>query len=531
MLLDASNLPDKARVGAEICIIGGGAAGISFALEFLGGDQRVVILEAGEQRYSASSQTMYEGENTGLPYELSTTRSRTFGGSTNCWGGWCRPLAEHDFEKRDWLPESGWPLSRADLNPFYNRAYERCGLDTRLDAGDAESGDKALDSGAVQPFRSRRLKTYWYRQSPKRRFGSTYRSRFKQSQNIRVYLGASVTEIVTRDTGDLVTHLNVRTEAGNTFTVSAAVFVLCSGGIENPRLLLLSQSGQPAGLGNGHDLVGRYFMEHPQFVLGDLNYTGSDASGLSIYDSRRAFARRLQTMATLGLDPAVQKQERILGCAADIVSEFRGMHSPGFKAVKDLHSDLRRGDWKRSQPYRRALTIGRDARSVCVALLAILTEAERLMERRRVIYICEPTPNVASRVTLSHQRDRFGLNRSKLNWVLEPLVMQSVRRTMEIMVEDIRRAKLGDVSPARLDPDQAVGELGWCWHHMGTTRMAASPRRGVVDPNCQVHGVKNLFVGGSSVFPTGGTDLPTLTIIALAIRLADHIKAHVLSAG
>ncbi len=526
MFHDARKLPDKTELIADVCVVGAGAAGISIGLEFLNTARRVVVLEGGQERYSAASQDLYDGENVGLPYEVGDTRARFFGGSTNCWGGWCRPLNELDFEARDWVPNSGWPISRADLDPYYVRAFDRCGLD------DAPPDDvpEGRQHAAPQPLLpdSERVRTWTYGKSPVRRFGPAYRDRLSAARNIDVFLNANVTELEAEQDGSKVTVARAVTDSGNAFRVRASLFVLAAGGIENPRLLLLSRSSQPAGLGNGYDQVGRYFMEHPQFSSGELIYDPDDGANLDRYDSEQAFLTA-PYLGTLGLQPSVQASERILGCTADIFAEYRGMRSDGYEALRHAVVAVRRGAWSAALG-EHGRKIMADIGNVGLGLIGRQWRPRSLLVRREVIYICEPTPDPESRVTLSNDRDRLGLNKSKLDWKIDPLVGKSVRRTLEITADELRGAGLGEIRGRFSEDDMPADRIGWCWHHMGTTRMAASPRRGVVDSDCRVHGLSNLFVAGSSVFATGGTDTPTLSIVALAIRLADHLKG-VLSPG
>jgi choline dehydrogenase-like flavoprotein len=137
----------------------------------------------------------------------------------------------------------------------------------------------------------------------------------------------------------------------------------------------------------------------------------------------------------------------------------------------------------------------------------------------------DPVPNPDSRVTLATERDALGIPKARLDWRLSDLDHTSVRRTLEILGAEVGKAGLGRVR-ITLDANPSVwpSDLAGGWHHMGTTRMSDDPKRGVVDRNCQVHGIQNLYVAGSSVFPTAGSGTPTLTLVALSLRLAERLK-------
>jgi choline dehydrogenase-like flavoprotein len=136
----------------------------------------------------------------------------------------------------------------------------------------------------------------------------------------------------------------------------------------------------------------------------------------------------------------------------------------------------------------------------------------------------EAEPNRDSRVTLSEHKDALGMNRVKVDWRLTELVKRTFDRTVTLLAEEMQRTGVADVQlDEPLEGKPWPAQLEGTWHHMGTTRMHDSPTQGVVDRNCQVHGMSNLFVAGSSVFPTVGANFPTITIVAMTLRLSEHV--------
>lgn len=532
MFLDARQVPSNTTLEADVIIIGAGAAGITIAREMIGTARKVIILESGGMEMAPAEQSLNAGENVGLEYPaLETGRSRYFGGGTNCWGGWCRPLEEIDFKKRDWVPHSGWPFERSVLMPFYARAHEMCNVGSSdYDPGNWEKQLSPLGLKPL-PLEDERVVTQISQVSKQPRFGIAYREELGDAQNVDVYLHANVVEIETVDTGAQVTGLRVATLEGNEFRVTGSRFVLATGGIENPRLLLLSNRVQKSGLGNQHDLVGRFFMEHPRVHAGEIVLNDPHMS-TNLYDPQYTYFDS-PIGAHLALTPETLRSEKLVNFKTWIITVYHGEEAPGGVSLKNLYRAIRKTtlpdqfiDTSASFWARNVANVVWDFPHTTAVICGRLFKPRWLVKKLMFANFCEPSPNRDSRVTLSTQKDSLGLNRVRLDWRLNPLDKYSIGRAHEIIDEAVQRTGLGRVENKLPIEDNNVwpDDLSWGWHHMGTTRMHDDPRQGVVDRNCQVHGIENLYVAGSSVFPTGGNDLPTMTIVALALRLADHLK-------
>lgn len=520
MFLDGRSVQNGATLKTEICIIGGGAAGITLAREFSKHPLDVCLLESGGFHPDRLTQALYEGECVGLPYELESTRSRFFGGSTNCWGGFCRPLENFHFEKRDWLPYSGWPFKRTDLESWYLRAHEICGIDP--DKYDPDHWQKALNDRRlmVLPLKSGRVVTHIFQTNKaKRCFGTIFRQELKRSEMIKIYLYSNAIYIETNDTARSVNRVKVACLGGGSFWVQAKIFVLAAGGIENPRLLLLSSGVQSAGLGNEYDLVGRYFMEHPAIVIGSLRLR-EDYIPTQFYDTGYAVVR-LPMAAAFTLSENTKVQENLPDSVTFIETIFKGEDCAGTESLKAIYQEYRKG--ARPQDLcRHVRNIFADFADVSKFVYGFFVTPKSLIRRYQLVTIIEPTPNPGSRVTLSAEKDQLGCHMVRLNWRLTDADRRTLERTSEILRDDFESSDLGTVSA--LEGDRWPPQAKWTWHHMGTTRMHSDPRQGVVDENCRMHSVANLFIAGSSIFPAVGSNAPTLTIIALAVRLADHIR-------
>ena len=533
MIADAYGVPRGTVLEADLCIIGGGPAGISLALAFDSCPLRIVLLEAGGLTRDHIGQSLYKGESVGLHYDdLDQSRSRYFGGSSNCWGGFSRPLDQHDFETREWVPNSGWPISRDDLEPYYRRAQAILQLGPfDYDAGKWEAWIGRRDV-CLLPLGAGRAVNRIAQISPPVRFGHCYRDDLSQSGNVTVYLNANVTEVHTPGMVAEVTAVTVRTLAGVSFLVTAKTYIVAAGGLETPRLLLASNSYQPTGVGNHYDVVGRYFMDHPRLRTGTIRFRNPRTNS-GIYDMHIAYsgairAHGVKTSAYLGLTTETLRAERMGSTRCYVRSRYAGDGERTYAAVNHLRMAMRERNslWERSAAD--LLNIAGQVPNLALLAAGLKLRVPFLARGFDTEIVTEPTPLPDSRVTLGTERDRLGMPRIRVDWRLGELEKRTILRTQAILEEELAATGAASLHP---DVDMPAGGGEWptglngCWHHMGTTRMHTDPRQGVVDANCRVHGVNNLYIAGSSVFPTAGADMPTLTIVALALRLAEHIKA------
>jgi choline dehydrogenase-like flavoprotein len=515
MLADFRQLDSKA-IEADLCIIGAGAAGITLARALIGTGIRICLLESGGLDYEPDVQALYEGEDAGFrqSFGVDHSRLRYFGGATNHWVGRCAPLSELDFRARPWLPHSGWPIGRQDLDPYYRRAQTVLEVGTYrymlTDFADRYRRVPDLDAG--------KLVARVVQLSPPTRFGQKYRSDLEGAANVAAYLHANVTELETASDGSHVRAARLRTLDGKTGVARARVFVLATGGIENARLLLLSNRTEPKGLGNRNDLVGRFYMDHLRVERTAVAYVESERPFDTLVGDFISDGVRFET--ELCPSEGSQRRDETLNWTA----ELHWMPEAGewAAALRDVRDALRAGKWP-DDFGRKMWTVLSDLDSAAKGTYRRLFEAKPLA----VLARCETAPDPESRITLTQERDALGQNKVRRVLRVAHREKETLRKAMRLLGEELGRLNLGRVKLA----DWLAGSGGdWpadLWggvHHVGTTRMASDPGRGVVDANCRVHGVANLYVAGSSVFPTAGSSHPTLTIVALALRLGDHLK-------
>lgn len=539
MIHDARAQSAGSTIDTDVCVVGGGVAGIVLARELIGQRFRVCLLESGGLSPDPETQSLAVGENVGFPYySLETARERCFGGSSTRWhvpiggdrvGARLRPLDPIDFEQRDWIPFSGWPFDKQHLDPYYERAQAICEVEPpSFDVRDWE--DQALRPRLPLPREN--VQTVIYKFVRRDLFAVDYPNEVGSAQNVTVLLNAIVLEIETKQTGDSVARLRVATLEGKQFTVTAKYFVIAVGGIETPRLLLLSNKVQRAGLGNQYDLVGRFFMEHPHFWSGMFVLTKPEILRATALYNDIHTVNGVPTLGKLALNESVLRRERLLNQNIQLIPQLLNgpfddlnYQSAGIKSARALYAATVYGkkitSWRE---HLRNIVLNLDA----VALACAHKLRQKMARRQQApgfyfANMIEQIPNPQSRITLGPERDRFGQNRVQLNWKITPQDIRSAVRTQEIIGAEMERAGLGRFIQHLRDETPPWNTEGG-YHHMGTTRMDSNPKHGVVDADCRLHGVHNLFIAGPSVFPTGGYANPVLTIVALAVRLADHIK-------
>lgn len=528
MILDFNQWPDGQVIEADLCIAGAGAAGLTLAREFLGSSTRVVVLESGGEIYDHATQSLYEMVNVGLPRgpEM-VARVRQFGGSTNLWAGRCAPLSKLDFSQRDWVPHSGWPIQREDLDPYYERANAVLGLGPVLYD---EGLYQAMGHDVPEAFSTDKLRQQFWQFSRGAqnngqpiRFGADYRETFDKADNIQLFLHANLKEIVTDESGQRVTGLRVASLNGKSADVKAGRVVLACGGIENARLLLASRSVNPAGVGNDHDQVGRYFMEHPRGTSGLVVAGNTEAlQELCRHHWLETDSGRQVYLSGIAAADAYQRRKQILNCDVSVV-EYEDPES-GTRAMERLLKS-ESGDYG-DDIWR---VMGDLADVAQNSYRRLVDKKPPIIDAEKIQFEChiEQAPNPLSRITLADDVDALGMLKGKMDWRLGEMEQKTIESFMTTLAAELARLNLGRVKIADWVLDrssnwtQGVQDVA---HHMGSTRMSSSPGTGVVDANARVHGVENLFVAGSSVFSTAGCVNPTYTLVAQSIRLADHLK-------
>lgn len=529
-LLDLRDLELENPLEADLCIIGSGPAGLSIAQEFVNTSTKVLILESGGKTEEADTQTLYDIESLGVPrvMEQREVRNRILGGSSHTWYGRCAPLEPIDYEVRDWVPHSGWPITHKDLAEYELRATTILGL------GATDYGEAMRDRfhiSAKQALNPALLRDQFWQYSKvsnaDRRVPRFGQHRLPQNApNIDILLHANVTHLLTNEAGTRVEIAEASTLAGQQVEVKAKCFVLCCGGIENSRLLLASNRQRSCGLGNENDLVGRFLMDHPGTIIGEF------ASLRDVYQVNQYFGDRWYYNERgkhvydhgIALSPKIQAQEGLLNCAA-FLQPIEDQGDP-WKAIKKIRNDLKEKTVNPATLISELATTLTHPRRLIKGLNRQLNEKRPPVQAACLYCLVEQQPNPNSRVTLSDTKDSLGMPISQINWQISQQEVETVERLGELIAAEFDR--LGLPKPILHKHNHELEHLRLKFrdraHPTGTTRMSMTPETGVVDPNCKLHTVDGLYVAGTSVFPTSSHVNPTLDIIALAIRLADHLK-------
>jgi choline dehydrogenase-like flavoprotein len=557
LIVDARELPEGHQLETDVCIVGAGVAGITLAHALQDTALRVLLVEAGGKGPDKAAQGLFWGRNTGHHYYgLDTSRCSGVGGSSHKWllelpdmtlGARIHPLEPIDFEVRPWVPNSGWPFGYDELEPYYRSAHRFC---TDGNYG-YRGGDWAKHHQARQlHLAGEHITSTVFQFTSRDTFIGQAWAALEASATVTLMTHAIGHAIDTNSAGNQADCLHLSSSQGQKLRIKAHRFVLAAGALETVRLLLLSDRQLKCGLGNQHDLVGRYFMEHPHVWTGRyIPAAHIDATQLGFYYPHRVDGTTI--LGKLITTPKAQREGGLLNhCislhprakqhGANLVPEWPIDNWPllnsfayhrGWDAdinVAAAGSDIPDASDSPALPWnlRKGLKSIRSYGRHCLQRLAW---DFGLPKRSQPIvftlnHMSEQVPNPDSRVRLGRERDGFGRRRIELDWRLTDLDIDSMIRSQQLMDTALRQADLGRLALDD-DPDRLNRLIHGGWHHMGTTRMHVDPRRGVVDPNCQVHGTDNLFIAGPSVFPTSGYANPVLTILALTLRLADHLKA------
>lgn len=452
----------------DVVVVGAGAAGITLALALSEKGRSVALVEAGGLEYSDESQEQYKGSVVGDPYfDLDVARLRFLGGSTNHWGGWSRTFEPVDFERGYLGKACEWPLSFIDVDRYKAQACQILEIPSKFET--------------AYPTRSE-IKRVIFQFSPPVLFGQKYQDTLERRDSVTLILNANMTDLVGENR--TVEAVRIESYSGHHALVRGKRVVLAMGGIENSRYLLWINAQKSGHFFDPSLPLGAYWMEHPHFMLGD-----------AIIDRSKV------PHPFYALTGHAQKQLRILGCG------FRIQPLDSI-ATKALIEEL----------LRIAPALGKR--------LASQTEQDLIFGARfRAAW--EQFPSIENAVTLSRELDRFGVPRVALHWRKAPYDRETIVKSIEVFNDWLLRKDAGRIrmsdwllnNSAYPANDELAG-----YHHMGGTRMHRSPRYGVVDRNSQVFGSKNLYVAGSSVFTTGGHNNPTLPIVQLSLRLADHLR-------
>lgn len=555
-------MPEQ-RLASEVAVVGAGPAGIIVALELARAGHQVLLIESGGERFDAQRQELGETVGTDPHHDaMSLATRRQIGGASNIWGGRCVPFDPIDFEDRELVGEARWPLGYDDVAPYMERAAEWC-----------RCGEPVFNAGEVPELAGRTLVPGWKdgavrasdleRWSLPTRFGAVYREALQRTPGLRLATDLTCTEVVPAEGGDehggrKVDHLVARRPDGSRVEVRAERYVIAAGGLESTRLLFASRRRDPDGLGNHSGHLGRWYMAHVEVRVGRVHFTTPPEQTIYSHERDRegVYVRR-----RFSFDPELQREEWLPNSVLWLVNEEVGNAAHGSGVLSFVYlmlasplggrfvaEGIRRHHLQTLEPPR----LRDHFRNVLRDLPGTVSFAfrfayERFLRRGRKVpgffvpspsntyplcYHGEHLPHRESRVEPTDQLDALGMPRLRTQLEFSDLDVAAVRRAHELLDRSLRAQGLGHVEFLYEDVEAAVREqLFGGYHQSGTTRMAADPADGVLDANLAVHGFDDLFVAGSSAFPTSSQANSTFMLTAFAVRLADHLAADLKGEG
>ena len=523
----------------DVCIVGSGPAGITVCAELMESGCRICVVESGTETKTEFADSLSKVESHGI-WVLPESRDRILGGTSHTWGGVCVPLDPVDFAARGWPYHSGWPIKWEKLVPYYKRSAERYGF-PGLDA--FACADPFIDNAPAEPGWRNCEEKVFLRPANVLRFGPEFRHLFLK-QEVDLILGATVVDLPAENSRGRtrVTAALCRNETGRKILITADRFVLAAGAIDNARLLLNSKSIVREGLGNERDQVGRYLMNHPRHTVRVIRlrkpvywlgrYYDKDSEWRP-YDGGTGFVG-------VRLRETQQLKEGVLNSYAQLRPHFPWTGRPEIRAWREFAGRVRAwlGDERSLVGGSRLVRRGDLAHAAWQAFISmpgllrlIMLRLMRSRHRRslRVTMIglwnfVEMEPRPENRVTLTDDRDALDMPIPRVVLELSQRDLESLHRLHEQIATDLET--MGYEGELVGTPDElAKAEWMDAYHYLGTTRMGTDPEHSVVNSDLRVHTVDNLYVAGGSVFPTSGCANPTMTIVALSIRLAEHLRA------
>jgi hypothetical protein len=509
MIINAADINNQ-EIYYDVAIIGSGAAGTTLAFELERSGLKVGVFESGGFEYDKRTQDLYKGYVSGrlIHAPLDTFRMRFFGGSTNCWGGSCVPYDEIDFQEKSYLNHSGWPLQYLDIQRYYHRSVKYLDIDSFDQDQDHEEIISGIEKSKI--FTTK----YWKRAANPQNFNSKYRELFAISTSVDLFLKLNLIRLESTDGSNKIQQCYFQNFSNETIKVKANKFILAMGGIEGTRLLLNSKNlfTNPV-LEKVYGNIGRYYSPHINIEHG----TFVPSPGVRVLSEYEAQMKGIEFRRFLTINENAIKKYELLNCKT-ILQTIESQSAP---LVDEIFEYLN---------GRNLFDLGDESIDGYNNLIkSYLPDRflSRLTMRRKNSFVLdtafEQEPNYNSKIELVNDKDEFGLKKVKLTFDVKDSDIKRYLKYYKLLSLTVGEYNLGRFSydeTGQVFFKQVSGKS----HHTGATRMSLNYRDGVVDSNCKVHGIENLFISSASVFPTPGHANPTLTIVGMAIRLADYIK-------
>jgi hypothetical protein len=516
--------PDQQHMQCDLCIVGSGPAGITLATEMAKSGLHIVVIESGQTAVNNNIQALNNIQSTGKTFRPNfINRLRMLGGTSNLWPGRCMPLEPIDFSSRSWITHSGWPISYEEYAQYLPKAAKILGIaDSQADAKNL-----AMPSVAIPiDLNTFSIKLAVWAKSPLR-FAKKLNKRWASLSNISLVTGFTACAYSFNQNASRLEQIHCRSLSNKTLSISATRFVLCSGGIENARILLIAKQQNPHATFDT-DNVGRFFMDHPRAVKGSIRLNKGVNWGEFL---GHPVAGGIKQMG-IGLSAQVQQQQQLLNSYICLEPRANVVVAKSYDtAVQTVKQLMSKGSTSKRLYFTSFDSIAGMAYQLtpkeilpnwlyCIYcwLRSFIKEHKRDLV---IINQCEQLPNPDSRITLSDKKDTFGNPIASIHWQMSDAEIKSIQAIHQALGSWLKQQGIGELKTSVTDIQES--DFDEASHHIGTTRMSNEPETGVVDSNLKLHGISNLYVCGSSVFATSGSGNPTWSIVAFALRLANHL--------
>jgi len=548
MIIKEKQIQNK-EYNFDLCIIGSGHSALPIALNLVNSNINICIIPGGSNRISNILQSTYDGKTNIKNNSLQKHRLRVIGGTSKIWGGRCLPLKDIDFKTRGYVKNSGWPIKKEELEKYYKKTA------SFLDIGDPDFDCMSLKSKftyLIEGFNNQNVTTNEIEKfSLPTDFSKKFKKKLIASNDITIFDNSSLIEIEYNKKNNSVNKFYCKSLNGNNFTITATNYVLAAGGIENARILLHRFNfSRKYTCGNKYNNVGKYFMSHFSGIIGKIIFE----KNIKVNNSYEFCKKNVYSRRRISISNNAQLKNKILNFSAFLHHSpiEDPTHKDGLLSLIFILKNLRYFSHRIPPEYSKSLSSARfdlkyyfphiknifiDLYKLIPTLLYIFKK--RFIDRRKlpsiitgisnnelfIHYHVEHEPLKSNYIKLSDDYDIFGLKKVYVHLSPSKKDIQSIITSHKIIDKELKKQKKGKLLFIYKDQIQAIkNQIGFGGHLIGTTRMSNNYMTGVVDKNCKIHGMNNFYVAGSSVFPTGGEANPVFTIIALSLRLSEHLR-------
>lgn len=524
--LESISVIPAAPYRSQVCVIGGGIAGLVLATTLARAGIEVHLLEAGGRTEETRSQTIYNAAMAASTHTGTTQgRFRLFGGSSTRWGGQLLPYPADVFVPPAGSPSLPWPIGHDAISEYYTHVEDLLGVDHLPFTGDLYQSFGRDVPTALSNSDTITLRASKWAPFARRNLALTLGEQAIASDKITVFFHANATELLLKQDGTRIEAVQARDYRGNQYRFEAAQYVLATGTIETSRLLLASRSVAPTGVGNANDQVGRNFHDH-------ISYPAAELAGEARTKMLAWFAPILNqgTTHTAKIEASTSLRRRLGSLAVMAHITIEEPEDSGAAVVRGLLRSMQRGDLRGAIMSSLPRLPGASLEIARLAYNAKLRKRRAVSPAAKVTLRIDTEQKACSnnRIRIDeHEVDALGIPRTIVDWRISDDELYSIRNFAAVLRDELARARTGPIGwhhDLQTESGAPLSNITDTFHPMGGTPMGVNPDRSVVDPDLRMHGVENLSVASCATYPSGGSSNPTFTLMALTLRLAERLK-------